>query len=196
MGRTVGRSAEDTRRLLLDAAGEVIRNRGVHASLDDVARLAGVSKGGLIYHFASKDELLLELARDLLQSFRSDIVSQLDPDDTMPGRLTRAYVRALFTPAEDEAAARKALALITQLMTIPAVAELARLDAEELRRELDADGLPTDVLVLVTAAADGVDSAPLWGASADGPEYRRLGDRLIELTRRPELWNGLPWGEG
>jgi AcrR family transcriptional regulator len=156
----MGRSAQDTRRALLTAAGDAIRAKGVHASLDDIARQAGVSKGGLIYHFASKEELVLELARDLFTAFRTDITRQLDPNDSTPGRLTRAYLRTLRNPAEDETAAREAIALVTQLMTIPAVADLARREAEALQAELDADGLPPDVLALVISAADGISSAP------------------------------------
>ncbi|MER5705058.1 TetR/AcrR family transcriptional regulator [Micromonospora sp. NPDC002296] len=195
MGRTAGRSPGDTRRALLDAAGEAIRTRGVNATLDDIARQAGVSKGGLIYHFASKDELILELARDLLAAYRAEIDSRLDPTDHEPGRLTRAYVRAWLTPAENQMSTRRTLALVAQLMTVPAVAELVEADTQQLVAELRADGLPIDVMTLVTAAADGMSSAPLWGGAGRGPEFRQLERRLIKLTRHPELWQQLPWGD-
>lgn len=194
MGRTQGRTAHDTRRALLDAAGEAIRTRGVHVTLDEIAHQAGVSKGGLIYHFASKDQLILELARDRLTRFRVDVSAHLDPGDTAPGSLTRAYLRTVLAPDQDEAGSREEIALITQLMTIPEVADLARRESEELKRLLDADGLPPDVLALVIATADGISSAPLWGASTDGPAYQTLGGRLIELTERPDMWQEMPWG--
>ncbi|GAA3281541.1 MULTISPECIES: TetR/AcrR family transcriptional regulator [Dactylosporangium] len=188
MGRTAGRTPDDTRRALLDAAADAVRARGIHASLDEIARFAGVSKGGLIYHFASKDDLILELARDQLAAFQASIDAALDPADTSPGRLTRAYIRAALTPAGDDAAVRQSIALITQLMTLPAVAELARADAERLDAALAADGLPPDVLALVVAAADGMSCAPLWGAATRTPAHRRLTERLLHLTRHPELW--------
>ncbi|WP_420115736.1 TetR/AcrR family transcriptional regulator [Micromonospora sp.] len=191
MGRTAGRSPQDTRRALLDAAADAVRARGIHASLDDIARFAGVSKGGLIYHFASKDDLILELARDQLASFQAGIDAALDPTDTAPGRLTRAYLRASVAPADDDAAVRASMALVTQLMTLPAVAELARADAERLAAALAADGLPADVLALVVAAADGMGSAPLWGARTHTPAHRRLLERLLHLTRNPHLWETL-----
>ncbi|MEV6709635.1 TetR/AcrR family transcriptional regulator [Micromonospora wenchangensis] len=191
MGRTAGRSPQDTRRALLDAAADVVRARGIHAPLDDIARFAGVSKGGLIYHFASKDDLILELARDQLAAFQAGIDAALDPTDTAPGRLTRAYLRASVAPAGDDAAVRASMALVTQLMTLPAVAELARADAERLAAALAADGLPADVLALVVAAADGMSSAPLWGAPTHTPAHRRLLERLLHLTRHPHLWETL-----
>ncbi|MEU4564998.1 TetR/AcrR family transcriptional regulator [Actinoplanes sp. NPDC023936] len=193
MGRTAGRSPEDTRRALLESAGEVIRTRGLNASLDDIARHAGVSKGGLIYHFASKDELLLELARSVLARFRDDVAARLDPADDAPGRFTRAYIRALLAPVEDEVAARREMALISQLSTVPAVAALVAADTTELNDEFAADGLPPDVLTLVTAAADGVSIAPMWGGTVATADHRELEKRLIQLTRRPELWQSLPW---
>ncbi|MET7418987.1 TetR/AcrR family transcriptional regulator [Dactylosporangium sp. NPDC005555] len=191
MGRTAGRSPHDTRRALVDAAADAVRARGIHASLDDIARFAGVSKGGLIYHFASKDELILELARDQLAAFQASVDAALDPSDTEPGRLTRAYIRAALAPVEDDVAMRQSLALITQLMTLPAVAELARADAERWDAALAADGLPPDVLTLVVAAADGMSTAPLWGASTQTPAHRRLAQRLLHLTRHPHLWEAL-----
>jgi AcrR family transcriptional regulator len=194
VGRTAGRSPEETRRALLAAAAEAIRVRGIHASLEEIARFAGVSKGGLIYHFASKDELITELVRTELAAFQASIDAALDPDDTAPGRLTRAYIRAVLSGTDDEA--RESLALITQLMTLPAVAEVARADAERIDAALAADGLPEDVLALVVAAADGMSSAPLWGGSAGTPADRRLTDRLLHLTRHPQLWETLPWPTG
>jgi AcrR family transcriptional regulator len=191
VGRTAGRSPEETRRALLAAAAEAIRVRGIHASLDEIARFAGVSKGGLIYHFASKDELITALVRTELAAFQAAIDAELDPADTAPGRLTRAYIRAVLSGTDDEA--RESLALITQLMTLPAVAEVARADAERIDAALAADGLPEDVLALVVAAADGISSAPLWGGSTNTPADRRLAERLLHLTRHPQWWESLPW---
>ncbi|MEV4728238.1 TetR/AcrR family transcriptional regulator, partial [Micromonospora humida] len=97
---------------------------------------------------------------------------------------------ASVAPAADDAV-RASMALVTQLMTLPAVAELARADAERLAAALAADGLPADVLALVVAAADGMGSAPLWGAPTHTPAHRRLLERLLHLTRHPHLWETL-----
>ena len=44
---------------ILDAAEELICTRGIAGfTLDGVAQAAGVSKGGLLYHFRSKDSLI------------------------------------------------------------------------------------------------------------------------------------------
>ena len=189
MGRTAGRSPEDTRSLLLSAVAEMIRAKGSSATLDDIAGHAGVSKGGLLYHFASKDELLIELAKDLLSEFRICVEAEIDPDDREPGRFTRAYVRALLSVVHDEAAARESVALVAQLVTNPAIAELARAESDAIEARLRADGLPDEVRVLIVAAADGANSAPIWGGASRSPaELGQLEQRLILLTREPGLW--------
>jgi AcrR family transcriptional regulator len=50
--------AERTRTTILDAAAEVIEERGfAGASLSDILAKAGVTKGALYFHFSSKEEL-------------------------------------------------------------------------------------------------------------------------------------------
>jgi AcrR family transcriptional regulator len=53
---------EHTRRCLLESAGRVFARRGLaQASVDEVARDAGFTKGAVYANFGSKDELFLEM---------------------------------------------------------------------------------------------------------------------------------------
>ena len=193
MGRTAGRSGSDTRSSLLRAAADAIRSRGPSASLEDIARHSGITKSGLIYHFTSKDALIIELIETLLAQFHADIDQCVDREDNQPGRLTRGYIRAMLAPSRNQVAARETLAVIVNLMTIPAVSEIARADAEKLEDRLRSDGLPRDVLTLVISSTDGAHGAPLWGGSARVEEIHDLEQRLIQLTYEPELWHDQPW---
>lgn len=61
---------EPTRDRVLKAAAAVIRRNGVRAlTLEAVAREAGVSKGGLLYHFPSKRALIEAMAEARLADF-------------------------------------------------------------------------------------------------------------------------------
>jgi AcrR family transcriptional regulator len=54
------RRLERTRTLLLDAAEEVFAEKGfIPATLDDIAKAAGYSKGAIYKYFATKEELFL-----------------------------------------------------------------------------------------------------------------------------------------
>lgn len=60
----------DTRGRILAAAQELAREVGPgNLSLDAVAARAGVSKGGLLYHFPSKNRLMRALVEDFLGRF-------------------------------------------------------------------------------------------------------------------------------
>ncbi|WP_415841676.1 TetR/AcrR family transcriptional regulator, partial [Paenibacillus macerans] len=54
-----GSKKASKRNAILQAAAKVARESGVeHLTLDAVAQEAGVSKGGLLYHFPNKEELI------------------------------------------------------------------------------------------------------------------------------------------
>ena len=56
---TVIRHKRDSRELILQAAEEIVARRGpAHLTLETAANEAKVSKGGLFYHFRSKEALL------------------------------------------------------------------------------------------------------------------------------------------
>jgi len=72
-------TAEERRTGILDAALAVFSERGYHsASIDDIAREAGVSKALIYEHFASKQELYADLiarnARELTQRIGAALV--------------------------------------------------------------------------------------------------------------------------
>lgn len=59
---------------VLDAYCELLRSDGERAAtLDATAALAGVSKGGLLYHFKSKDSLADAVVERLLQAAADDV---------------------------------------------------------------------------------------------------------------------------
>lgn len=174
VGRTSGRSAADTRRLVLSAARRVIGRHGVAAPLELIAERAGLSKAGVVYHFRSKDRLLSALAQEQFDAFRAEVDAQLDERDGGPGRLLRAYVRASLLPQNADEL-RERFALITQLLAVPTVLELARRDDELWQRELALDGVPEITRTLVLAEADGFIGAPLW--TTEFPPRVRAGVR-------------------
>jgi AcrR family transcriptional regulator len=67
------RRTTGAREKLLAAAAELCAESGGHAlTLDAVAQRAGVSKGGLLYHFPNKDKLMLALLDHLASEHYGD----------------------------------------------------------------------------------------------------------------------------
>ncbi|MBF5080903.1 TetR family transcriptional regulator [Quadrisphaera sp. INWT6] len=191
MGRTTGRSAAETRAQVLRAAAEVVAERGGSAGLEEIASRAQVTKGGLLYHFGSKEALMRAVAQRLLDEFADDVAAALthEPDDgasgrPAPGRLTRAYARATLDSAADAERTRRATTLLVHLQTDPAVAAMMQADAESWRERLLADGLDPLVATLAIAAADGICMAPLYGDAPLVEDRERVVEAVLALTRR------------
>jgi len=63
----------NARNAILDAAeGVVLQSGGAHLTLDAVAARAKVSKGGLLYHFPSKDALVQGMLSRCVMQFAED----------------------------------------------------------------------------------------------------------------------------
>jgi AcrR family transcriptional regulator len=68
-----GRRKRDSRESILQAAEEIVARRGpAHLTLNTAANEAKVSKGGLFYHFRSKEALLEAMIRRSMQLLESE----------------------------------------------------------------------------------------------------------------------------
>lgn len=99
-------SARDT---LLDAYGAILLEEGQRATtLSAVAARAGVSKGGLLYHFTSKDALTEGLIARLDELMAEDIAAMREAEDGP----SRYYVR---TSVWTDCALDRTLVAVAQL---------------------------------------------------------------------------------
>ncbi len=94
----------DTSARLLDATIDLLHDRGLwRMSTPDIAAHAGVSRGALTHHFASKDELILSaVTRDLaritenLHRFAVDVAARRGSSDEIVDYLWRMMSDRLF----------------------------------------------------------------------------------------------------
>ena len=173
---------EQVRRALLDCAAQLAVENGLSAvTLQAVAEAAGVTKGGLLHHFASKQILIEAVFANLLAEFRREIDGYMAKDERSFGRFTRAYVHAAF--ADHELGMRSPwAALSVSLIAEPALRQLWSdwLEARLLDHH-ETDSAP--MLEIVRLAADGV-----WLSDLLQPEIepRRdltgLKSHLLSLT--------------
>lgn len=167
-----------TRDRLLDAAESVLAEHGSQGlTLAAVAERAGVSKGGLLYHYGSKDALIRALIERLIAGFDALVESfRLE----RPGWYTRAYVEATFAilADRDPELARRRWAALCASSTDPALrAPLAEAQRRWMNEHLDEEP-DRDLGRLVRFAADGV-----WEA-AELDEALLSPDRLAALRAR------------
>ena len=157
----------DARTRILDAAEAIVRARGVSGlTLEAAAREAGVSKGGLLYHFASKEALLTGLlarmADWLAQDFEACVATQ--PEGS--GRVARAMMAWAFelTPeAVNERCDRSAAVFLAAFHHDPALLGPIRAVIARMRDAVAADGLPPGHGGAIMAAGDGLFMARTFG---------------------------------
>ncbi|MBR7743999.1 TetR family transcriptional regulator [Phycicoccus sp. BSK3Z-2] len=169
-----------TRDRILDAFRDQVSDDGVaSATLEAVARRAGVSKGGLLYHFGSKRALVDGLAERLRESTRRNV------DRAEEGDPVRVF---LETSTPDEAEARDYWAVFAAVRaggqdvgadTRRAVAEVFEVWGRLLGEAID-DPVTAD---LVRLAGDGLYLSAVTGLPVpDRPRIDAVVRRLIDAA--------------
>lgn len=96
-----------SRDLLLHSALQVVTRDGFGAmTLDAVAKAAGVSKGGLIHYFPSKDALVAGMLDFYGEQLEREIEQRIAVDPQATGRRVRAMLHIAFPWLETGAAAQ------------------------------------------------------------------------------------------
>jgi AcrR family transcriptional regulator len=94
------KDAERNRQRLLAAAREVFRDRGLAATLNDVAHHAGLGVGTAYRHFANKEELIDALFDDMVETIDGYLQEAAEQPDAWLG-LTRALQKTCEVQAFD-----------------------------------------------------------------------------------------------
>jgi AcrR family transcriptional regulator len=163
-----------TRDRLLDAAQAVVQRDGARAlTLDAVAAQAEVSKGGLLYHFKSKADLVQAMVDRWLSEFQREM-DEADPD------FVRGYVKA-SAPANNE------LGMLAALVADPSLLVAVRHQYGVWQDRVERESRdPVDATV-ARLAADGLWLAELLGMGPPEGELReRVIQRLLELAEPPD----------
>ncbi|MDO9710198.1 TetR/AcrR family transcriptional regulator [Paracraurococcus lichenis] len=162
-----GSATSDARTRILDAAEAIVRARGVSGlTLEAAARQAGVSKGGLLYHFASKEALITGLLARMADWMRQDFEAMVATQAEGPGRVARtmlAWAFELAPEAVNERCDRAAAVFLAAFHHDPALLEPIRSVIAEMRRAVVADGLPPGHGFAIMAAGDGLFMARIFG---------------------------------
>ncbi|PYY55855.1 TetR/AcrR family transcriptional regulator [Curtobacterium sp. MCSS17_011] len=157
------RNSERTRAAVLAAAAEAMADRGTGVSLDYIAKHAGVSKGGLLHHFPNREALIVALVDDAQQQLRDSVLQYLDLTENRPGKLLRAYVRAMTSGADATLQYFTAAPSWAGIYQIPKVSEITTADTRWWNENLAADGLSPDRILVVRRAAEGLAAAVAYG---------------------------------
>jgi len=175
----VAKQAASARERILEAACVVAERSGVAAlTLGAVAAEAEVSKGGLLYHFPSKEALLSGMVDRLCRTC-SDLAAaaaQADPEPV--GRSARAYLAAC---AGDLWHSSRWMALVGALVFNPKLLAAWRADVLAGRAADQQEGVDPAAAEIVRLAADGM---WVWGVlGLPGPDRELKAKVLARLNQ-------------
>jgi AcrR family transcriptional regulator len=175
--RAVGRPS--SREIILDAAEKVVLEGGAPAlTLDSAAKKAGVSKGGVLYHFPTKDSLLQgmveRLIRRTVESHQAASGGRTEPEQVLKGYVTNS----VCDPAGID---RVAGALLVAVANDEKLLEPVRVFFRE-RLPVLTGGLAFERASVVHLATEGLWLMEILGISPFSPTQRRK--VVAELLRQ------------
>ena len=152
---------------ILDAAEGLVRERGVAGlTIEAAAQGAGVSKGGLLYHFGTKEALLIAMLQRLGGLMAEDVRVMIERQTPGPGRVARALLEWAFGEEADEInerCDRIAAVFLAAFHHDPVLLNPARETISGLRAALASDGLPPGQGLAIMTAGDGLLMARIFG---------------------------------
>ncbi|MFP3455495.1 TetR/AcrR family transcriptional regulator [Psychrobacter sp. SIMBA_152] len=174
---------EVIRRALLDQAARITLEQGLSkVTFQAVADAVGVTKGGVMHHFSTKNALVLEVFNDAMAKFEAEVNAAMSDDPVKYGSFTRAYIDATISLGEQGQEEYDNQATLYVLML--GDSELRELWAkwanEQLKKHAATDN--TETLCMVRLVADGIWLSDFSGI--DIADKQSLRDRLIKMTQR------------
>ncbi|MEI9815055.1 MAG: TetR/AcrR family transcriptional regulator [Acidobacteriota bacterium] len=172
-----------TRETILEAAERIIVHSGVEkATIDEVAREARISKGGVLHHFPSKEAIAVALLERLIEIFESDVNARqaLDPDPV--GSFTRAFLQVVNERTDN--CSEVGYALKSGFRQSPALQKLAIAAHMRWQARVESDGLDPVRTSVVRLATDGLWLARVNRVAVPSEGLRKpLIEFLLSLTR-------------
>jgi AcrR family transcriptional regulator len=144
---------------LLDAAEAVVGRQGIaDLTLDAVASEVGMSKGGVLHHFPTKDRLIEAMVVRSAEAWRTQFTRAYELMPPGPGRMARALFHHCLSDAKGwtRELQRSSSACFAALAQNPALIAPMRDVYSDLHERLAHDGLPAGVGEALGAAINGL----------------------------------------
>jgi len=179
------------RERVLDAAERISLRHGPGGrTIEAVAREAGVSKGGVLYHFPSKAAIIEAMIDRWVRQCEDAQAQAVARDGQRRGAFTRAYVHVRTRSGYPKDPLRYT-GVLAAVRNDPQQLRALRAKVAEWQRQLEADGIDPVTATIVRLAIDGLCLNRLLDLPLPDPAMcAAIIDRLVEMTRegaeRPE----------
>ena len=168
--------------IMLDAAEAIVLESGArHMTLDAVAAKAGVSKGGVLYHFPTKEALLKAMLERLRNQLDEAWKKKCKGLKEGRGREIRAFILSFAdrNPKRDQIGS----ALLAAVAHDPKLLQSARDDFRRSLAEFKKSGLNFNRAVVIFFAVSGLVLSELLSLSPlSNKERHELVEELLRLA--------------
>jgi AcrR family transcriptional regulator len=155
-------AGQPARERLLQVAQEIVTDVGAaHMTLDTVSAKAGVSKGGLLYHFPTKEALIRALIKSYIANFHAVILRELGRQPKGSLREIKAHIVAVAK--RDAKTKRLGAALLLAAAHDPKLLAPARKEFRRTFLRYDAAGKNSVRAAEIALACDGLHMLELLG---------------------------------
>jgi AcrR family transcriptional regulator len=171
-----------TRAQILAAAAELAKEKGAaHISVEAIAHRAGISKGGLLYHFPKKDALI----RALVEQHLAEVEAVLAEAEAKAGsRPTNAVARALVEVNRSKVCGPmvKPDGILVALAEDPHLLDPMRAHEQRVAERIRNTAADRDLSLIALLAVEGIKGLSLFDANPlSRDECVAVLDRILTL---------------
>ncbi len=177
--------AEEKRRHILQSAEQLLASRGLaDITLDEVAKQAGYSKGGVTHYFPNKNALLLSLADMLNQDYLDRIEASSSKEQVEIGSWSRGMIDVSDHDLQSSSVVN--VALVAGALASKEVSESVSDSFRLIQQKMTADGYDPVLATITRLAIDGLYYSELFNASPLDDELRgAVLERVRSWTFQP-----------
>ncbi|MBB6672948.1 TetR/AcrR family transcriptional regulator [Cohnella nanjingensis] len=174
------------RSAILQVACRLVRERGAsRLTLDAVAKEAGVSKGGLLYHFPTKEALIQAALDDFLNRFDSSTEEEAARNAKLDNRWAQAYLRQTFEISKEDL--EMSFGILAAASSNPDLLEPMRQRYIDWQSRMTAECRDPVEATVARLAADGLFYCELFGfAPMDEKLRSEVLSCLLTMVRKKE----------
>jgi len=179
------RTTDQTRELIFQACGQILREQGARSlTLEAVARQAGLSKGGLLYHFPNKETLVQALFEYHAAKFDARLLKLAEEEGRSQGGWLRAYMQASVEEILDPENAGLLVSLYAAGEEFPWVHAFMRRRYDAWQAAVENCGLEPALATLIRLAVDGLWFSEMYQyAPPDEARRGQIAGLIFKLTQ-------------
>lgn len=181
------RTASETRKMLFEACSRILRRKGLtNLTLGAVSKEAGLSKGGLLYHFPTKESLIEGLFEYHNEQFDSRMKVLAEEEKEETGSWLRAYVKASMEQITDPDSINLYASLYAAGEEYGGAHQILQRKFSDWQQQIEANLPDPTWATLLRFAVDGLWFAEMHNyAPPEQGRRQKIVDLITSLSRKP-----------